>query len=444
MKATPLPKRADAERALGGDLEFGARAYAGLAVYNGSEGEAWGVWLALQRARSLDLPDALAELEPEGRGRFASWCFERRLVDEGLVAYRAYLREPGAYGPFRTCVFLDALLERGEHAEVIATADALAVRRGDEPDETMRACRALVATGKTDAALERLAAVRHRYDDNGNLWALTALLENGRGDRVRAERALRIAVKLRIGEELARELTAALGLAPGALAERQSPFEPRDTGYEEDLRLWLASPGARIRPSSGPSPHCFGDRTLTMPACQGCGHPIRAYFVFDVRAEPKLAAVLPRFPWFAMMGCHDCMMWMGRHDYELLADERTVKLVAVGLSRELYGEANDEGAELHQVPVKLEWIAPRFVADDEEVDDGDIGDEAPQVLGAPRWAQSAERVFCRRCREEMVFVAAMASTSDLGDAVALNNESGFQYHFACNDCRTVSVIAQWT
>ena len=444
MKATPLAERADAELALGADLEFGARAYAALAAYHGKDGEAWGVWLALQRARSLDLPAAIAELAPNVCHWFAGWCFERGLVDEGLVAYRAYLRSPGEYGPFGTCGFLDALLARGEYAEVIATADALAKRQGDEPDPTMRVCRALAATGKTDAALERLAAVRHRYDDRGDLWALTALLENGRGDRVGAERALRVAVKLHLGEEIALELTAALGLAPNAIAERHAPYEPPDTGYEEDQRLWPASPGARIRPSTEPSPHCFGGQSLAMPACHGCGHPIRAYFVLDVRAEPRLAAVLPGCPWFALMGCHDCLMWMGRHDYELLVDERAVRLVAVGLSRELYGEANDDGTELPHVPVRLDWLAPRSVADDEEVDDADIGEEEPQVLGAPRWTQSPERPICRRCKEVMMFVAAMASTKDIGDYVAINNESGFQYHFACNGCRTVSVIAQWT
>ncbi len=44
----------------------------------------------------------------------------------------------------------------------------------------------------------------------------------------------------------------------------------------------------------------------------------------------------------------------------------------------------------------------------------------------------------------MGFVGAMASTDWFGPYVSVNNESGNQYHFACEACHTISVVQQYT
>ncbi|MCI0642461.1 MAG: hypothetical protein L0Y72_15370 [Gemmataceae bacterium] len=52
--------------------------------------------------------------------------------------------------------------------------------------------------------------------------------------------------------------------------------------------------------------------------------------------------------------------------------------------------------------------------------------------------------YCPQCRRKMVFVAAMTSTTGFEQYIPINNESGFQYHWACDVCGILSVIAQWT
>lgn len=44
----------------------------------------------------------------------------------------------------------------------------------------------------------------------------------------------------------------------------------------------------------------------------------------------------------------------------------------------------------------------------------------------------------------MVNVGSMADPVGFEAPFVINNESGFQYHFACDTCHRVSVIAQWT
>ena len=68
----------------------------------------------------------------------------------------------------------------------------------------------------------------------------------------------------------------------------------------------------------------------------------------------------------------------------------------------------------------------------------------PTVGGALPWIADPLDVRCRRCKDEMTFVAAMANVEGFDTYVPINNESGYQYHFACDTCHTLSVIAQWS
>lgn len=44
----------------------------------------------------------------------------------------------------------------------------------------------------------------------------------------------------------------------------------------------------------------------------------------------------------------------------------------------------------------------------------------------------------------MIYVAAMAPTDLFIPEIYINNGSGFQYHFACPDCFTLSVLPQFS
>jgi hypothetical protein len=386
----------------------------------------WDAWLRRQRRRKIAIDDAIGQLAAQDRRWLARHSFDHNEIDWGIAAYRAYLADPGDIGPFanETSVYLRALLNRGEGALVLEVVDALEEQYGIEPELTIVAADAHLALGQQVAADERLAAARVKYADDGNLWAMSAI--------VAADPApLQIGVRFPISEKLATRAEKALGLRSGAVAEMQQPFAAPD----DDVRRWCADPGAHLRRAET-SPHRFGGEQLAMPSCHGCGHRIRQFVDLNVAAEPRLLSIVPLFETFPLLGCTDCMMWMGRHDYVI--DGRSVQLLAVALSEQQYGRAYETAEPLAAVPVSLHWRAPI----DPEADVWPP--DAPQVLGTPWWVQSPLRVFCRGCHGEMVFVAAMGTSQELGSYVAVTNESGFLYHFACNACRAVSVVAQWT
>ena len=73
--------------------------------------------------------------------------------------------------------------------------------------------------------------------------------------------------------------------------------------------------------------------------------------------------------------------------------------------------------------------------------------QTPQVGGVPHWIHDPAALLCRLCRKDMIYVAAMAPTDLFIPEIYtnnINNGSGFQYHFACPDCRTFSVLPQFS
>jgi hypothetical protein len=221
------------------------------------------------------------------------------------------------------------------------------------------------------------------------------------------------------------------------LLRKRSAYEPPDIAAQ--VRAWGASPGADLVPREG-APHAYGGDAWRTPPCQGCGHPIRVWFTLDLGAIPELQPLLPGWRWFPLLGCVDCMVWMGRHDYAIDPVSRTIELLAVDISTREYGTAYDTTPPIPAQPAALAWRAPVPPEQDFEEDPPD----RPQVGGVPAWTQDPERVPCPACGEEMVFVASMARPEGFTPEIPVNNESGFQYHFACASCRRLSVVAQWT
>jgi hypothetical protein len=226
-----------------------------------------------------------------------------------------------------------------------------------------------------------------------------------------------------------------LKVKPEEWKASRAPYDLGGAFPQEQEKEWRRNPGARLNPCPGPSPHWFGGDDFRMPACRGCGHPIRQWFLLDIRAIDPLKEKLPGWTNFPLLGCMDCMVWMGRHDYEVDQQTMTVRLVNVATSTKRYGKPFSTLPAIAKQFVQLNWKLS-----EEELQAW----ERPQVGGVPFWTQEPLNVFCNSCREEMVFVAAMASTPGFEPYIAINNESGYQYHFACNDCHTISVIAQWT
>jgi hypothetical protein len=449
IQDNPLKNQEETQCILDGDLEYGASRYARSGTYHAKAGGYWGVWQAIQNERGVPLEIALEALSPEGRRWYALWSLENGHIDAGIAAYGRYLAEPGRFGPFshETVMYLEALLKRGDPAAV-RDAEARLVSTGEvSQSDLMWAVYALILTGDLRAASDRLRAGSEKYHDDGNLWALRAVIEALRKQEEAKTRATLEALKHGVYEERVRQLfLRTLSLSPAQWESMRAPYTPTEAEADVDNRLWRRNPGARLRPSDEKQPHWFGGDTFRMPECWGCGHPIRQWFVLDLKEIEPLNAKLPSWGLFPLLGCPDCDVSMGRHDYEVDGDRLAVKLVNVGTNTAKYGEARSVMPLLPPQYARLEWQDP--IPDPPPGKEGDNEYhpdwDRPQVAGKPGWTQEPLRVYCRTCREQMVFVAAMATVEDFGPKVWINNGSGYQYHFACNGCRTLSVIAQCT
>jgi hypothetical protein len=438
LEKHPLFSRADV-------LEFGACKYAKVAADYGTDGSWWRVWREIQHARGLPMDNAVEELSRQQRRWFALWSFNHHYGEEGRIAYERYLADPGKIGPFEheNAQYLDHLLVMGEYSKVLEVVAHLTHKYDDVPLEQIRAVWAEMALGVEDAALTRAIMIRERHHDDGNLWALTALLYQQRGDTSNAQEALREAAKLGVTDTtIMRHLLHELNVSAEQWNALQAPYEQPSFDYDEQARQWWADPGARPVPTDHVSPHWFGGDTFHMPECWGCGHSIRQWFVFDLRLIQSLHRRLPTRTLFPLLGCVDCMVWMGRHDYEVDLGTRSIKLGNVAISLKEYGQPLSTVPPLQKRYVDLEWVAPKLHPTEEDIDA--VGWEHPQIAGTPFWTQNSQRLNCRTCRQEMVFVAAMATTEEFGPEIFINNGSGYQYHFACDRCHTISVLAQWT
>ncbi|MCI0380407.1 MAG: tetratricopeptide repeat protein [Gemmataceae bacterium] len=442
-ESPPIPQaRLQLQALLDGDLESGARAY----VRSGL----WHVWREIVRFRGLSIPEGVEELRRGEEASFALWAFDNGLEEEGDFGYRLSLQRhvrEKHNDPETNVLFLDHRLRLGQFEEVIATVKRIEDEHDFVPDEIMRAVRAHLALGQTDEATKKLTAIRARNLDSGEIWAFTAIASKKTGDLAMAAVAQEECVRLGIFDEaLEREFLDSLGISPTEWEVLRQNYKFPALDWEAAARTWWRNPGATLKPTSAPSSHWFGGEDYRMPACPGCGLPIRQWFLLDIRAIEPLAKKLPRWSAFPLLGCVECGVWMGRHDYAVDPERMEVRLLNVAISTKDYGERFRESPKVPPIPtqfVRLEWFPPRTYPDEEEPDT-----ETPwnslHLGGSPYWVQLPQDYYCPQCRRKMVFVAAMTSTTGFEPYIPINNESGFQYHWACNDCGILSVIAQWT
>ncbi|HYP77016.1 MAG TPA: hypothetical protein VER12_13705 [Polyangiaceae bacterium] len=431
----PLETPENTAAALAGDLTDAARHYAQRAGRVGRDPELWNVWLAVQQERALDLASAIEELSAQERRWLAFCAFSLQADEVGIAAYSRYLREPGKIGPFRneTKEFLDALARSGRGAEAMQWVAELETQSDVTPAETLWAARWLLRQNDTEGAQARVKQLLERNRDHADAWAVAALIAAARGQSAVTE-AKRAAERGLYDEELIAALRACLGSETWDQIVGASAVVDADP--DQQLEAFHQNPGMSLEPSDAPTPHWYGGDDYVMPACAGCGHPIRQWFRLDLSDIPDLACKLPAWPSCPFLGCADCMVWMGRHDYLVHRDERRITLSNVALSLEEYGRARRTTPPLERRYARLAPIA--ITGDPFDLNLGAV------VGGVPLWVQSAQQVFCPQCDEAMAYVGAMGTPDRFEPSFIINNESGFQYHFACNACGTLSVLPQWS
>jgi hypothetical protein len=283
----------------------------------------------------------------------------------------------------------------------------------------------------------RLAPVRERYHDEGYLWAVTALALRAAKKKHEALRAAHEAARREVSEPYRELLLERVVTRAQWKAWRRSL--PDLNHYSKE---WLAAPGAELEPGAGPSPHHFGGNVWKTSPCRGCGRRIRVWFTLDLAAIPEIR--LPGWRYFPLLGCADCMVWMGRHDYLIDSRRRRAALENVAIDCARFGDTYTRTPRLPRTPAGLAWQEPIPHPKKKDFDEQWPCFPKPRVGGAPPWVQSPQAVWCPACGSRMQYVAAMACIEDFKPAVTTDNGSGQHLHFACAPCGTLSVIAQWT
>lgn len=400
-------------------LDALSAAYARKAADAGTTGPWWRVWRAIERARGHRLRAAIATLNPSDRRWFALWSFARGRLKEGIVAYRAYLADPGGIGPFdkESAEFL---------RHVVTVKGPLAAL--EEPllaSPQVAAIRLSLLIAHRPAELLTFAPPPSLAHDGAG-WArhAIALAKNGRDAAPALDRAAKLGLRGG-GKELEALM---LDVFPD-----WKPWPYPEGDFKE---RWRANPGARVAPANGESRHAFGGADFELPACKGCGHPEHQFFVFDVASIPDLQKRIPAWAKLPLIGCVDCALWLVRRDYRI-GDSRidTLGVGAEGPNLEGLSKAYNTLGPIARQPVDVVAVAGE-----------DIGSDRTQVGGEPDWVQDVERSFCPSCWNEQAFVAAHGSTNEkwLEPEFTVNNGSGNQYYFACNPCKILSVFGQNT
>lgn len=424
------------------DLDGAAKGSATAAAYHGKEGAWWKLWREVQRARGLDARAAMAELDRGQRRWFALWALESGDDEEGVTAYRSHLADASSGSvvlPQENVAYVNALLRLGRLDEAVATVDALADGGLDAPDEQAALAVGLVDARQSLEAVDRLQRVRVRYHDEGHVWAALAISLHAAGRSGDARSAATEAAKFHVDDRFHRLLVGPVVSAKDWNAWR-SKFQPKDDRGEG----WLAAPGAIVVPSSRRSGHSWGGKLWKTSPCRGCGHDIRVWFTIDLGDVPRVQLRLSRWRWFPLLGCVDCMVHMGRHDYAVDPEQRAVTLENVAIDCCKFGTPFETAPDIPEAPAALKWLKPISGQEAEEAGYHPTGFGKALVGGEPYWTQNPLRVWCPGCRGEMVYVAAMTTAEEFEPRITINNDSGFQYHFACGACRKLSVIAQWT
>lgn len=429
----------------GGKLTEVAAKYAEKAADHGSDGDYWKVWWEIQGTRKLSLDESIDEIDGQQRRWFARWCLEHGEDSHGTVAYRRYLDDPEGPGPFENenTLYLDALIRTDRSEEVLSTVHELEEKAGQLGWERTRAAQVQYARGKTRSAQKVLDDLIEEHDDDPQLHGQIALVYCRVGKASKGKEILERALPQGIFyEPLVDELREAFSISEEEWEALSEGREGR-LDFEQLARHWWLDPGARLQASERPAPHWFGGEDFKMPKCKGCKHPIRQWFLLDIREIKGLAAQLPSWTVMPMLGCADCMVWMGRHDYTVDLDRMQIKLNKVTLNRikdfsKPFGEYEATGRHF----VRLERLKPKKRPRAANIEQYcEIG---PLVGGAPPWYQDPTEMKCPTCKTDMVYVAALSSINDFGASIPINNESGYQYHFACDKCLSLSVLAQWS
>ncbi|MFO0546873.1 MAG: hypothetical protein U0271_00730 [Polyangiaceae bacterium] len=435
----PLPRRQDGDRILRGDLESGVDRYRELGVAGKSSDEWWTVFFALEGELGRGFEQSVLTLDTPARLSVARWAFEQGRVDVGLLAYRSFLEDGAAKPEVADALrYIDHAATSLGPIEGARAADAVLAKL-DSPEIRLCSVEHWLAAGNPNEAKLRIAGRGAAAED----WAILAIVEARLGNPPGVQRALENAAKRRFVSPIIERAmldatkTNDAGWARLKAASAALPRSPSASGGARPAPAPVPAVrrGALLFPANDRTPHSFGGFDLFMPPCAACGQPIRQWFLVSVEEDFELGRVLKQIRELPLMSCGACDAWRFRHDYAVDADGTTLTLLAV----------HADAAALARAASSLRPIPSIARQNAMLINRASLSSEPPYstfVGGDPPWLGVPLDINCPRCQRSMLFVAALGQVSQFKPPMSFNGGVGYQLHFACDPCRTLSVIPE--
>ena len=431
------------------DLEHAACAIAATACFNGDRGEWWRLWLDTQDVLGVTRQVSFENLDIKALLWLGNWATKEKRTDIAIAALERYHEnaEPSHGYSGHVTTLTGLYLSQGNHAKLLEFCEEVQARTNSPGITEAYRIVALSQLGRGEEAKCALEIALEHFPHCSSLWLVHAVCLAAVGKLSDSSLACCAKSDSLPSRALIEFATHWILNLESRLLELKAFYGPGFYGSdEEQVNAWLSARGARIMPTEHESPHWFGSDFFEMPTCVGCGFLMTLYFVLDPIADRANFGQFVTWLKLPLFSCRWCCMELGRNDFRVDWNKKQIAWLAHELSPETFGRVSSISAPTNQIlPKRFVSLNGRLpVSSSEEIPTSEIGDY-PQAGGRPDWVQNAERPYCPKCHGEMKFYGAMGSTDDFKPhLLAVNNQSGYLYHFACNECFVISVLSQCT
>lgn len=429
------------------NLEVASKRAAETAEYHGNRGQWWRLWIDIQEVLGIEVESALASLGSSSLRWLGQWAAKE---NNPQIAIAALLRYHGSHEADTglssdISTLAELLLDQGDYQRLAFICDRIKAAGETSPSTEAYAILAYRENVGLQLATDALNSALQRFPHGSALWLVKAVLDSSELDR-----CLENCVKsgFLVSNGLLKYTRSVIPELNERLEKMKSSFGQvwRDSDCEDKKDEWCSARGARLRLTDQDSPHWFGGDYFSMPKCVGCGANVTQVFVIETSNEPELAGTFSSWPKLPIFSCLNCSMHLGRNDFEVNCLDEAIKWIAHELNPKQFGISHASSIATQQLPkakVSLDWLPP--VSSRSDIPRGEMSGDQPQIGGKPDWVQYPERIYCPKCWQEMAFYGALGSTYAFKPVpIIVNNESGYLYHFACNDCHLISIISQCT
>jgi hypothetical protein len=215
---------------------------------------------------------------------------------------------------------------------------------------------------------------------------------------------------------------------------------------------WRGIKGYRIIEGIDGYKHKFGGQDCEVPDCKLCGKKMHQIFCFDLK-DPRLSRLkADGISMLPLVSCLNCAMVWEPQYFQLSNEGRTTQVLSQDNTEDWALDEED------QLPVPLPETNVKLIEmkdEDVPINEDNYGaafdlfgsEYVCRLLGAPLYEEVPNDLECRRCNNEMIYVATI--TQDHGDP-ELISVVDFQfgemniYYYLCKKCLVIKTEIQST